>query len=373
MGGMNITIRARKLVYELLNLMPSPYQQASLKAMLVLFLSTQGLALPEHANHKSASALSRFLNLYEWPTKSVIRTLRREVLEALLERRKVGRRPVLRAIVDLTPLQKSGSFEGLAGLVHILNKKRGLQLVVLYLELDGWRVPWGFRIWRGKGSASPGMLALKLLRTLPKALTARYEVMVLADSGFCSVEFVEGVRRLGHHAVVGVRRDRRLTDGTRLDQAAIRGERVFLEGMEGVPAYVASYWLKRDGGRERRFVLCSKALSPKYIARWGKRRWRIEGFFKTAKGRSSLERFGQGTRLGVYRYLLLSMIAYLLAHWGHISQGREELPRWGAAARKILEAVLPQTVIEGLLMEIEERSALLRSHGIEVRVDGCKI
>jgi hypothetical protein len=47
MRGMNITIRAHKLVYELLDLMPSPYQQASLKAMLVLFLSAQGLALPE--------------------------------------------------------------------------------------------------------------------------------------------------------------------------------------------------------------------------------------------------------------------------------------------------------------------------------------
>lgn len=75
----------------------------------------------------------------------------------------------------------------------------------------------------------------------------------------------------------------------------------------------------------------------------------------------------------MYRYLLLSMIAYVLAHWGYLSEGREGLPRWGAAARKILEEVLPQTVIEGLLMEIEERSALLRRHGIEVRVDRCKI
>ena len=370
---MNITIRARKLVYELLELMPSSYQRASWTAMLTLFLSAQGLALPEHANHKSPSAISSFLNLYPWPTTSVIRALRREVLEILLQRRKVGRRPILRAIVDLTPLQKSGSFEGLQGLVHILNKKRGVQLVVLYLELDGWRVPWSFRVWRGKNSASPAALALKLLRILPRVLTARYRVMVLADSGFGSVEFVQGVRRLGHHAVIGVRRDRRLTDGTRLDQAGLRGERVFLEGLEGVSVYVASYWLGRDGGRERRFVLCTRPLSPKYIARWGKRRWRIEGFFKTAKGRFSLERFGQGTRLGVYRYLILSMIAYLLAHWGHLSQGREGLPRWGEAARKILEAVLPQTVIESLLMEIEERSALLRSHGIEIRVDGCKI
>ena len=374
MRGMNITIRAHKLVYGLLDLMPSPYQRSSLKAMLALFLSAQGLALPEHANHKSPSALSRFLNLYDWPTTSVIRTLRREMLKILLERRKVGRMPILRAIVDLTPLQKSGSFKGLAGLVHILNKKRGVQLVVLYLEVDGWRIPWSFRLWRGKGSASPGALALKLLRTLPKTLTARYRVMVLADSGFGGVEVLRGVRKLGHHAGVGVRRDRRLSNGKRLDQSSSRGEQVFLEGLPEVPVYVAAYWLKRDGGgREKRFVLCSRALSPEHIVRWGKKRWAIEGFFKTAKRRFSLDRFGQGSRLGVYRYLLLSMIAYLLAHWGHLSQGREVLPRWGAAARTILEEVLPQAVIEGILMEIEERGALLRSHGIEVRVNGCKI
>lgn len=305
MRGMKITIRARRLVYEMLDLIPSPYQRSSLKAMLALFLSAQGLALPEHATHKSPSALSRFLNLYDWPTTSIIRTLRREVLQVLFERRKVGRRPILRAIVDLTPLEKSGEFGGLTGLIHVLNKKRGLQLVVIYLEVDGWRVPWGFRVWRGKDSASPATLALKLLRTLPKALTTCYRVMVLADSGFCSVEFLEGVRReLGHHAVVGVRRDRRLTDGTRLEQAAIRGERVFLDGLE-VPVYVAAYWLKkRDGRREKRFVLCTRALSPAHIVRWGKRRWRIEGFFKTAKSRFSVERFGQGTKIGVYRYLL---------------------------------------------------------------------
>jgi hypothetical protein len=52
MKGMDITIRARKLVYELLELMPSTHQKASLKALLVLFLGTRGLALPEHANEK---------------------------------------------------------------------------------------------------------------------------------------------------------------------------------------------------------------------------------------------------------------------------------------------------------------------------------
>ena len=154
-GMKTITTHAQKLVYDLLNLVPSVYQRASLKTMLALFLQARGLALPEHAKHKSPSALSRFLNLYEWPTRAVVRALRREVSKRLLERQKAGRRPILRAIVDLTPLEKSGEFEGLGGLVRVLNKKRVLQLVVLYLELDGWRIPWGFRVWRGKGSASP--------------------------------------------------------------------------------------------------------------------------------------------------------------------------------------------------------------------------
>lgn len=160
-----IPTHARQLVYELLELMPTPYQQASLKAMLALFLEARGSALPEHSKHKSPSALSRFLNLYSWSsTRAFIRLLRKYALQALLERSsRLGRRPILRAIIDLTPLQKSGKFKGLEDLIHLLNKKRGLQLVVLYLEVNGKRIPWGFRCWRGKGSASPSWLALKLL------------------------------------------------------------------------------------------------------------------------------------------------------------------------------------------------------------------
>lgn len=173
---------------------------------------------------------------------------------------------------------------------------------------------------------------------------------------------------MGYHAVVGVRRDRRLSDGTRLDRAATYGEAVFLEGLK-VPVYVAPYMLKRDGTKEERFVICAKALSPDHIVRWGKKRWSIEDFFKTAKGSFSLQRFGRGTKLGVYRYLLLSLLAY----WGYLSQGRKGLPKWGEAAQTILEAVLPQTVIEGLLKEVGRQSALLRSHGLEVRVNGCQI
>ena len=54
---------AQELVYTLKNLMPTKYQQDNLEAMLGLFLEAQGHPLPEHSKTKSASALSRFLNI----------------------------------------------------------------------------------------------------------------------------------------------------------------------------------------------------------------------------------------------------------------------------------------------------------------------
>ena len=51
---------AQGLVYTLLNLMPSQYQQTSLRALLGLLLEATGNSLPEHSQTVSASALSRF-------------------------------------------------------------------------------------------------------------------------------------------------------------------------------------------------------------------------------------------------------------------------------------------------------------------------
>jgi hypothetical protein len=38
--------------------------------------------------------------------------------------------------------------------------------------------------------------------------------------------------------------------------------------------------------------------------------------------------FGQGTLLGVYRWLVLSVIAYILAHWAYLSIPTDDLPHW---------------------------------------------
>ena len=73
----------------------------------------------------------------------------------------------------------------------------------------------------------------------------------------------------------------------------------------------------------------------------GRRRWQIEGFFKTAKHRFGLHRFGQQTLLGVYRWMVLSLVAYLLAHWVHVVAGGGDLPDWGEVAQLASEILLP--------------------------------
>jgi hypothetical protein len=70
----SIVKHAQALVYSLMTLMPSVYQKASLNAILGLFLEAQGHPYPEHTQIKSASALSRFLNHYNWSTRAIIKS-----------------------------------------------------------------------------------------------------------------------------------------------------------------------------------------------------------------------------------------------------------------------------------------------------------
>lgn len=138
---------AQDLVYSLSELMPSSYQKDNLEAMLGLFLQAQGHPLPEHSQTKSASALSRFLNINPWSTRDMIRTVRNHVLKQVLSERSLGRKPFLQVIIDLTTLEKSGKFKEFEHLIFVYNGKRGLHLVVLYLVVGRWRIPWSFRVW----------------------------------------------------------------------------------------------------------------------------------------------------------------------------------------------------------------------------------
>ncbi len=157
---------AQDLVYSLTELMPTQYQKDNLDAMLGLFLDTQGHPLPEHSQTKSPSALSRFLNINPWSTREMIRIVRSHILKEVLSESPKGRKPFLQVIVDLTTLEKSGKFKQFEDLISVYNGKRGLHLVVLYLVVGRWRIPWSFRVWRGKGTASPAQLGLKRSHSL---------------------------------------------------------------------------------------------------------------------------------------------------------------------------------------------------------------
>ncbi len=85
-------------------------------------------------------------------------------------------------IIHLTTLDKSGKFKEFEHLISVDNGKRGLHLVVLYLVVGRWRIPWSFRVWRGKGTTSPAQLGLKLVQRLPKSLKSSFQVMILADT-----------------------------------------------------------------------------------------------------------------------------------------------------------------------------------------------
>lgn len=83
-------------------------------------------------------------------------------------------------------------------------------------------------------------------------------MIVLADTEFGTVDFLAAVRQRSWRAVVGMRCNRKLWDG-------------------------------------------SDPYSGVYLVRLGRQRWAIEGFFKTIKHRFGLHYFGQSTKLGVYR------------------------------------------------------------------------
>jgi GGDEF domain-containing protein len=82
---------------------------------------------------------------------------------------------------------------------------------------------------------------------------------------------------------------------------------------------------------------------------------------------------GQGTLLGMYRWLIISLIAYLIAHSTYLLTQLPNLPDWGEAAQTALESIFPQIVVSLLLLDIERFTTLARSYGFDIHVSRCKI
>lgn len=140
-----------------------------------------------------------------------------------------------------------------------------------------------------------------------------------------------------------------------------------LEGLS-FPVTIAWLYLKRDGKLEKRFVLSTRPLKGSTITWWGRRRWSIEGLFKTIKHRFGLHRFGQQTLLGVYRWLILCLVSVILAHWAYLSTGSSQLPDWGQSAAFALQMLFPEILVGLLLINLERSRSLLQSVGLDLQL-----
>lgn len=354
--------RSRRLYSDILPCFSRKQHRESFEVFLDLLLDGSGRPLPERATVKSPSSISRFLNHMAWNTRRLCRVLRQHARQTLQDAwcQRPHQRPRLELLVDLTSLEKTGKFSELADWVHTFNSVHGVHLVVLYLCCGELRLPWAFQVWRGKGTPSPAHLALKLLRTIPAALLAgKRRPRLHADGGFESTEFIQGVLTRGLDIVVGVRCTRKLEDGRQLRDLMVRGSLVKPTGLDQTMC-ISWVWLYRNKEPEQRFVMSNLDLGGKYLARVGKRRWRIEAFFKTVKGRFGLERFAQHSKQGVLRWWCLSGMAFLLCHLQDLDLPAKVTgtwPDWGELARTVRFSFVPEVRRQALQLELDALNA----------------
>ena len=158
-------------------------------------------------------------------------------------------------------------------------------------------------------------------------------------------------------------KNRLMDNGRAIKTITKKGQQVKLTELDDLVT-ASWFYLQRNGKLQKRFVISTHVLKGSTITWWGRRRWAIEGFFKTAKYQFGLASFGQQTLLGVYRWLILCLISFVLTHWVFLSLRRDNLPDWKEAALLTLQQLLPESAVSLLLIEIESKRELLASQGL---------
>ncbi len=72
--------------------------------------------------------------------------------------------------------------------------------------------------------------------------------------------------------------------------------------------------------------------------------------------------------MGVYRWLILCLTSFILAHWAYLSTSATELPDWGKAAALALQSLLPEVAVCLLLIRVEQSRTLLQSLGLDLQL-----
>jgi IS4 transposase len=112
-------------------------------------------------------------------------------------------------------------------------------------------------------------------------------------------------------------------------------------------------------------MISTRPADGETIRRWGRRRWRIEGFFKTLKFRFGLDQFGQRTARGAFRFIGLALLAFALSFWEALASVEDwELLDWGAAARSATDDLVPEVVALEARRTLARLKPILEARGI---------
>ena len=156
-------------------------------------------------------------------------------------------------------------------------------------------------------------LVLELLAAFP-ASSWSARTVVMADAGFGNCDFIQGCKDLGFtRLLVGVRCDRKLQDGRKLNELKRRGENVVLHDLPHQLLSISWCDVKRNEGRKRFFVLSTFAAGGAYLARRYRKRWLIEAFFDSIKHDFGLKEARLRTQTGIRLWIFFACLAYSFA------------------------------------------------------------
>ena len=83
------------------------------------------------------------------------------------------------------------------------------------------------------------------------------------------------------------------------------------------------------------------------------------------KSRFGLDQFGQRTAQGAMRFLLLALLAFVLAYWTALESALDLIELdWGRAARAARDDLVPQVVARDALRELRRVKPILESRGV---------
>jgi len=83
------------------------------------------------------------------------------------------------------------------------------------------------------------------------------------------------------------------------------------------------------------------------------------------KSRFELDQFGQRTAQGAMRFLLLVLLAFVLAYWTALESAVDLIELdWGRAARAARDDLVPEVVARGALRKLRRLKPILEDRGV---------